>query len=777
MPTTIKKKHEAVVGKRIRRKEDPRLLTGTATYVEDIELPNMHYASILRSPYPAAKIKNLDLETALQHPKVVAIFTGKDISDLGPVPCGISLPDLRIPHHHLLAQERVYYVGHPIAVVVANDKYAARDAVDLIEIDFEPGPSVSDPEEALDKSATPVHPEYKNNVAFTHHQEGGDVDAAFAEADVVVKERIISQRLIPSPLEPRGTVATWNSGDKTLTVYSSTQIPHILRSLLSSVLNLPEHKLRVVAPEVGGGFGCKCELYPEEALTGFIAMQLGKPVKWIATRREDFLATIHGRGHVDYYELAAKRDGTMVGLKVKIVQDIGAFHMLLTPVMPVLSVLMLPGLYRFKNVQADVIGAFTNRMATDLYRGAGRPEATHGIERMVEILAAELQMDPAEIRMKNFVPASDFPYDTPTGLSYDSGNYAALLEKTLELADYNQLRHKQKEARKEGRLMGIGLCTYGEICGFGPSPTLPTGGWESATVKIEPSGHVTVMSGISSHGQGAETSFSQITADELGIDIDDIVVLHGDTATVQHGVGTFGSRNTVVGGTALVLALQELKEKIERYGAMLLDSDDVTYSDGGCTCNKTGKTVELSEISGASYNANTLPPNTQPGLVCTNYWEPPNYAFPFGAHLIVSEVDRDTGEIEIKKYLAVDDCGKIINPLMVEGQVHGGVAQGLGQALYEQVVYDETGQLVTGEYMDYAVPKASMIPHIQTDRTETPSPVNPLGVKGIGEAGTIAASPAMVNSVVDALSPLGVRHIDMPLTPEKVWKLVQEGGK
>ena len=409
METTVTKKIEPLVGKPIRRREDPRLITGTATYVEDIELPGMHYASVLRSPYPAARIEGIDTQAAEQHPGVVAVFTGKDIAHLGAVPCGISLPDLKIPHHALLAQDRVYYVGHPVAVVVARDRYIARDAVDLLEVDYEPTPSVSDPEEALEEGAPAVHPQWPGNVAFTHHQAGGDIDKAFAEADVIVKERIVNQRLVPSALEPRGTVASWNPGDQSLTVYSSTQIPHILRTLMSGVLNLPEHKLRVVAPEVGGGFGSKCELYPEEALTAFIAMKIGKPVKWVLTRREGFLATIHGRGHVDYYELAAKKDGTMLGLKVKLIQDVGSFHMLLTPAMPTLSVLMLPGLYRFKNVHADVVGVFTHRMATDLYRGAGRPEATHGIERMVEILAAELQMDPVELRMKNFVPAQRLP--------------------------------------------------------------------------------------------------------------------------------------------------------------------------------------------------------------------------------------------------------------------------------------------------------------------------------------------------------------------------------
>jgi carbon-monoxide dehydrogenase large subunit len=420
---------------------------------------------------------------------------------------------------------------------------------------------------------------------------------------------------------------------------------------------------------------------------------------------------------------------------------------------------------------------FTNAVPTDAYRGAGRPEATHGIERMMDVLAAELKMDPVEIRRKNFIANDAFPYATATGLMYDSGNYAAPLDKALEIVDYKKLRAEQKEARSQGRLMGIGLSTYGEICAMGPSPATPAGGWESATVKIEPSGKVTVMTGCSPHGQGEETTFAQIAADELGVGIDDVLVVHGDTAIVQYGIGTFGSRGTAIGGTAMYYAIQELKEKIKKYGALLLDSDDVSFGHGVCTDNKTGKTVPLAQIAAASYRAMKLPPHTEPGLIATYFWEPPNFTFPFGAHIVITEVDRETGAIEIKRYVAVDDCGNILNPLIVEGQVHGGVAQGLGQALWEQAVYDDSGQLVTGEFMDYALPKASNMPWIETGHTITPSPVNPLGVKGVGEAGTIGCSPAMVNSIVDALSPLGVRHIDMPMTPEKVWNLIQAGGR
>jgi len=541
---------------------------------------------------------------------------------------------------------------------------------------------------------------------------------------------------------------------------------------VAGMLGLPEHKTRVITPEVGGGFGCKLNVYAEEALMGFVAMKIGKPVKWIESRRENCLTTIHGRGHVDYFEIAAKRDGTILGMKLKLIQDLGAYHQLLTPAIPTLSVLMMPGLYRFRNVVADIVGVFTNCVPTDAYRGAGRPEATHGIERMVDLLAAELRMDPAEIRLKNFIQPEEFPFATATGLIYDSGQYDLPLKKALDIAGYARLREEQAAARKQGRLVGIGIATYGEICAFGPSPATPAGGWESATVKIDPDGRVTVMTGASPHGQGEETTFAQIAADELGIDIDDVVVVHGDTAVVQYGIGTFGSRGTAVGGPALYYALQQLKAKIKRFGSMLLDSSDVTYGAGRCVCAKTGKSVSLAQIAAASYRAMKLPENTEPGMQATYFWEPPNFTFPFGAHLVVTEVDRETGAIEVQRYVAVDDCGKIINPLLVDGQVHGGVAQGLGQALFEQAVYDETGQLLSGELTDYAVPKASMMPWIESHHTETPSPVNPLGVKGVGEAGTIGCSPAVVNSVVDALSPLGVRHLDMPLTPEKIWKIV-----
>jgi aerobic carbon-monoxide dehydrogenase large subunit len=772
--TTIKP--ETLVGKKVRRREDPRLITGTATYVDDVKMPGMYHACIVRSPHAAARIKSVNVKPALERPGVVAVFTGADVKDIPSVPCVAQLPGLRQPCHHILAQDRVYFVGHPVAVVVARDRYLAADGADAVEVTYEELPAVADPEKALASGAPAVHPQWPDNVAFTFHQEGGNVAQAFREADVIVKQRITSQRLIPMAMETRGVVADWHAAEKSLTLYSSSQAPHLLRSLLSNIFGIPENRLRVIAPEVGGGFGSKIDIYPEDMLMTFISQRLNKPVKWVESRRENFLGTIHGRGHADYYELAAKRDGTMLGLKLKIIQDLGAYLQLLTPAIPTLSVLMMPGLYKFKHISADIVGAFTNCFPTDAYRGAGRPEATHGIERMVDILAAELKMDPAELRLKNFPAPDEFPFATATGLAYDSGNYALPLRTALATVNYPKLREEQEQARKAGKLLGIGMSAYGEICAFGPTPATPTGGWESATVRIEPSGKVTIMTGASPHGQGEETTFAQIAADELGVDIDDVVVLHGDTGIVQYGIGTFGSRGTAIGGTALYYALQELKEKIKRFGAMMLDTDKVSLVGGACVHEESGKSVSFAEVAKAAYYPMKLPPNTQPGLVAMNFWEPPNFTFPFGAHVVITEVDRETGEVSIRRYVAVDDCGKIINPLIVSGQVHGGVAQGLGQALWEQAVYDANGQLLTGELTDYAVPRAHMMPWIESSHTETPSPVNPLGVKGVGEAGTIGCSPAVVNSVVDALAHLGVRHIDMPLTPEKLWKLV-EGGR
>ena len=767
------------VGARIKRREDPRMIQGLAHYVDDINLPHTLHIAILRSPYAHARIQKMDVEAARKHPGVVAVVTGRSIQDrVGLVPCAAVFPGMKTPPHRVLALDKVCFVGEPVAAVVARDKYVARDAVDLIEIDYDPLPTVASGEEALRPGAPVIHDELgKDNVAFTWEIAGGDVERALKEADRVVKQRFVHQRLAPVPLEPRGVLAHYLPGEDQLTVWSSTQIPHLLRTQLAIMLRMAENRVRVIAPEVGGGFGCKLNVYAEEALVAHLATWLKRPVKWIEGRRENLLHTIHGRDQTGEVEVAVKNDGTITGLKYTVVADVGALYQLLTPAIPTLTGLMLCGCYKIQNVSMKLTGAFTNKMATDAYRGAGRPEATYMVERMVDIVADELNMDPLEVRRKNFIAPSEFPYTTGTAVIYDSGDYTAALDKALSIVDYKALREEQARLRTQGRYLGIGFSTYVEICGMGPSKAMPAGGWESGAVRVDPTGKVTVLTGVSPHGQGQETTFAQIIADGLGVGIDDVRILHGDTDAVQYGIGTFGSRATAVGGTAMVLAMEKVKEKVVKIAAHLLEGNpqDIVLEDGKYFVkgNPT-KALALSDISLAAHVANNLPPDTDPGLNETHFFEPSNFTYPFGTHVAVVEVDADTGEVEIRRYVAVDDCGKIINPMIVEGQIHGGIAQGLGQALYEEVVYDENGQMLTGSLMDYALPKAHNFPKFELASTVTPSPVNPLGVKGVGEAGTIGSTPAMVNAVVDALAPFGVRYIDMPMRPEKIWRLMQK---
>lgn len=769
---------QRLVGEAVKRTEDPRLITGSAHYVDDIKLPDTHYLAILRSMYAHAKITGIDTEAAKQAPGVVAVVTGQDIAGkIGPVPCASSLEGLKVPHHPVLAVGKVRYVGEPIVAVVAKDRYAARDALDLINVDYEPLDAVVGPEKALESGAPLVHEEFGDNVAYVLKFAGGsDIDQAFSQADAIIKQRMVNQRLLPVAMEPRGVLAQYWPGEHQLTLWSSTQIPHLLRTQLALMIGLPENRLRVIAPEVGGGFGSKLNVYAEEALVAYLAMQLKKPIKWIEGRRENLLNTIHGRAQINYVEAAVKSDGTILGLKVRIIGDLGAYFQLLTPAIPTLTGLMLSGPYKIPAISYEIVGVFTNTMATDAYRGAGRPEATYLLERTMDLIAAELGLDPVDVRMRNFPQPDEFPWATATGLTYDTGNYQLTLQKVLEKAGYQQLRQEQQRRRQQGQYMGIGLSTYVEICALGPSPAMPAGGWESATVRIEPTGKVTVLTGASPHGQGQETSFAQIVADELGVALEDIVVIHGDTAIVQYGIGTFGSRATAVGGTAIYQAVQLVKEKAAKFAAHLLQvaPSDLIF-EGGTFRTKDGssKAVTLQQVALEAHTAKNLPPGTTPGLEATYFFEPSNFTFPFGAHLAVAEVDKETGEVKITKYVAVDDCGKAINPLLVDGQVHGGIVQSLGQALMEEAIYDESGQLLSGDLTSYAIPKAEDVPWFETARTETPTPVNPLGIKGVGEAGTIAATPAIVNAVVDALTPLGVRHIDMPLKPEKIWRLFQ----
>ena len=769
------------VGQRMKRKEDPRLIQGLAHYVDDLALPGQLYAAFLRSPYAHARLQRIDRSAAERAPGVVAVLVGEDVRGvLGMIPTASALPELKVPPHPPLAIEEVNHVGEPVAVVVADDRYRARDAVDLIEVDYEPLPAVTDPEKALEKNSPRVHAQFKDNQACLWKVEAGFPDKAFAKAAHVVRQRFVNQRLIPVAMEPRGVLASYDAGAEQLTVWSSTQIPHLLRTQLAAMLNVPEMRVRVIAPEVGGGFGSKLNVYGEEALIAHLAMKLGRPVKWIETRRENFLATIHGRDQINDVEAAVTKDGRILALKVRLTADLGAYHQLLTAVIPTLTGLLLLGCYKIPAVKIEYVGVFTNKMATDAYRGAGRPEATFLIERMVDLVALDLGIDPVEVRRKNFPRPKDFPYSTPTGVIYDSGNYEATLKKALEQVGYTKLREEQKRLWKQGRYLGIGLSTYVEICAMGPSSAMPAGGWESGTVRIEPTGKVTVLTGASPHGQGQETSFAQIVADELGISPEDVIVTHGDTQAVPYGIGTFGSRATAVGGTAMFLSLQKLKQKLARMAGHLLKVDPKRIEIGEGKLFVKGspkKSKTFLEVVQAAYMAKTLPAGFEPGLEATTFFEPSNFTFPFGAHVCVVEVDAETGDVHIRRYVAVDDCGNVINPLLVDGQVHGGIVQSIGQALFEEAVYDENGQLVTGELMDYAIPRAGDVPRLETARTVTPSPVNPMGVKGVGEAGTIAATPAVVNAVVDALRPLGVRDIPMPLKRERIWEILQAGKR
>lgn len=772
----------SLVGSRIKRREDPRLIMGRGTYVDDVQLPRMTYAAILRSPYAHARIRSINVDRAKALPGVVAVITGADLQGKN-VPCGWTLPDMKVAPHPALAVGKVRYTGDAVAVVVAEERYIARDALDLIEVDYEPLPVVVDAEKAIEPGAPQLHDEVPNNTTFVWKVAGGDVDKAFREAEVVVKERIVNQRLIPNAIEPRGIVAQYNPGSGDLTMWSATQIPHLVRLLLSMVMGIPEHKIRVIAPEVGGGFGSKLYLYPEEVIVATLAKATGRPVKWIEERRENYVATTHGRDHVQYVEVAAKRDGTITGLRVKSIANMGAYLSTFAPGIPtILFGLMLSGNYRIPNISCEVVGVHTNTTLVDAYRGAGRPEATYLVERAVDLTARELGLDPAEIRRRNFVPANAFPYTTVTGVTYDSGDYQPTLEKALEMVGYQQLRQEQARLRQEGKYLGIGVSTYVEICGMAPSQVLGAvgagaGGWESATVRVHPTGKVTVYSGASAHGQGHETAFAQIVADGLGIPFEDVEVVHGDTAQVQFGIGTFGSRSAAVGGMAIQMSLQKIEDKAKKIAAFLLEAAeaDLVFEGGKFFVKGSpGRDVSIQQVAFAAYVPHKYPTGLEPGLEATSFYDPSNFTWPFGTHVAVVEVDAETGVVKLRRYVAVDDCGRVINPLLVDGQIHGGLAQGIAQALYEEAVYDENGQLISGSLMDYAVPKADDLPNFELDRTETPSPVNALGVKGIGEAGTIASSAAIVNAVVDALAPLGVRHLDMPLKPERVWQAIQQ---
>ena len=767
-----------LLGERIKRKEDPRLIQGGAHYVDDLKLDGMLYMSFARSPYGHARIISVNTEAARNASGVVAVLTGEDVrGQLGFVPCLAEMEGLKIPDHPCLALERVRYVGEPVAAVVATDRYLAADATAQIEVEYEMLPAVTQMEQALEPGSPLVHESLGDNLAFVEKLEGGDWKSVDADPSLkVIKQRMINQRLSPLAMETRGVIASYSPGEDSLTVWSSTQIPHLLKTQLSIMCKVDESRCRVITPEVGGAFGSKLNVYGEEGVACYASKRLGKPVKWIESRRENLAGTIHGRDQIDDVEIYFRPDGRVVGLKCHILADMGAYHQLLTPGIPTLTSLMILGCYDIKNVFVETKGVFTNKMATDAYRGAGRPEATYIIERVMDLVAHELGLDPVDVRLKNF-PAPGKEIALATGVNYDSANYQKTLKKVLKLSGYSKLRKEQQRLRKRGKLLGIGLSTYVEICAMGPSSRMPSGGWESGTVRVEPTGKVTVLTGASPHGQGEETSFAQIVAEELGVSYDDVTVFHGDTAQVPMGVGTFGSRTTAVGGAAVYHAARRIKKKMARIAAHKLGvkPGDLVFAEGMIRSKDGAKSARFTDIVDEAYYARRLPSGMEPGLSEMYVFEPPNFTYPFGAHVAVTEIDEQTGEIRLRNYFAVDDCGRILNPLLVDGQVHGGLAQGIGQALWEEVVYDENGQLLTGTLMDYALPKADQFPWFETANTETRTAVNPLGVKGVGEAGTIGSTPAVVNSVLDALSSFGVRHIDMPLKPEKIWRLMRQG--
>jgi aerobic carbon-monoxide dehydrogenase large subunit len=777
-----------MIGARIHRREDPHLITGGGRYVEDVVRPGTLTMAIVRSPHPHARIVKIDTALAKAMGGVVAVLTAADfkplLSGTHPVAPAFVAEKHTVPQRFPIADGETVFQGEPVAVVIGENRKLANDAAAAVEVEYAPLPAVTDILKALEPGSPRVHTNLPDNLAWDLPYTPDDsVKSAFDQAEVVVKERILQQRLAPIPIEPRGVIAEYDRFEDQLTIWMGTQNPHFIRLFVSGALGMTETKVRVISHDVGGGFGSKISPYPEDYLVAAAARLLKRPVRWIETRTESIQATTHGRGQIFDTELAAKRDGTLLALKVTQYLDAGAYVGTFGAFQPV-ACLLSGGAYKWPGgIAARTIGVLTNRVPTDPYRGAGRPEATHNVERMIDKLADAIGMDPVEVRRKNFPKPEEFPFTNNFGLVYDSGNYAGTLDKALELVGYSQLRQRQKEARAQGRYMGIGLSTWVEICGFGPSAaTAPaTGGLaliESAQVRVHPTGTAQIVVGTHAHGQGHDTTFAQIAADTLGLPYESIEIRHGDTAEgAAFGYGTYGSRSLAVGGMAVRVSSQQIVAKAHKIASHLLEAspDDVVFDQGRFHVKgNPGSAKSMGEVAFAAYGAN-LPAGVDHGLEATAYFDPPNFVWPFGAHICIVEVDPATGSVEIQKYVAVDDCGTIINPLVVDGQLHGGIAQGIAQALYEEVAYDpDTGQLMTGTLADYLVPTANEIPTPVLDRTITPSPTNELGVKGIGEAGTIAASAAVINAVVDALQPLGIKHVDMPASPDRLWKMMQQ---
>ncbi|NWF79743.1 MAG: molybdopterin-dependent oxidoreductase [Chloroflexi bacterium] len=767
-------RYAALMGAEVRRKEDPRLIRGAGLYVADLKLPGMLHLAIVRSPHAHATIQAIDASAARAMPGVVAVLSGRDMLALcEPLPLanagegGGEGGNYSGRVRHVLAVERVRHVGEAVAAVLASSETAAIDAAQTVEVDYLPLPAVSDPLQAIAPGAPVIFAGMADNIDHRRRRQRGDMTAAFANAHTIVRQRMVNQRLFGFPMEGRAVVATPDPATGGLTLYTSTQTPHQVRGEVAQVIRLAESQLRVIAPDVGGGFGVKIGSYPEEALCAALALRYNAPVRWVEDRLEHVLATTHGRAQVCDLAAAVMADGTVSALQLRIVADLGAYP--LAPGLPDLTTAMAVGVYRIPNVELEATSVYTNTTPVAAYRGAGRPEAAYYIERLMDLVATELGLDPAEVRRRNFIPPDAFPYKTPTGLTYDSGEYERALSKALELAGYTELRQEQARRRSAASgaadtLLGIGIACYVEMCGFGP--------YESAQLKVEPSGAVTVTTGISPHGQGTATTFAQIVADQIGADFDQIVVRHGDTATTPMGIGTMGSRSLAVGGGALMRAAARVRAKACQIAATMLEADPVDielvagrYRERGAS----GEGLTLAQIAQRAYSRK-LPAAIEHGLEATDYFRPAELIYPFGAHVAVVEVEVETGIVRLRDYIAVDDCGPRISPLIVTGQIHGGLAQGIAQALLEEVVYDKDGQLLSGSLMDYALPRAELFPPFTLGQTETPTPLNPLGVKGVGEAATIGSTPAVANAVIDALAHLGVRHIDIPLRAEKVWR-------
>ncbi|HEY7857663.1 MAG TPA: xanthine dehydrogenase family protein molybdopterin-binding subunit [Candidatus Nanopelagicales bacterium] len=776
--------HVANIGRPLRRKEDARLLTGQTQWTDSIKLPGALHMTLVRSPVAHARITSVDKSAAGAMPNVVAVFTAADLGDLNArIPCVWPVTDdIVMPEFPVLAIDEVRHVGDVVAAVLATDAASAEDALEGVHVEYDTLPAVGDLEAALADGASLVHSSAGTNQCYTMNVPNGDYAAAKAASDVVVSRRFIQQRLIPSPMEPRAVAVSPMGTSGELTVWSATQIPHVLRVLLALSTGIPENRLRVIAPDVGGGFGAKLQLYREEILALVLANKLGRPVKWTETRSENMVATHHGRGQIQDIEIAATKDGILKGLKVTLTADMGAYLQIITPGIPLLGMFMYNGIYKMDAYDFSCTAVFTTKTPTDAYRGAGRPESTYAIERIMDELAAELGMDPLELRRKNWITHEEFPYTTIAGLTYDTGNYEAATARALELFGYDELRAEQKRRRDSGDVvqLGIGVSTFTEMCGLAPSRTLGAlkyvaGGWENCTIRVLPLGKVELVTGTSPHGQGHETAWSQIAADVIGVPVEDIEVIHGDTGRAPYGMDTYGSRSLAVGGQAILRAGEKVVEKAKLIAAHQMEAnpDDLEFVDGAFRVKgDPERSTTIQAVAFEAFTAHNLPDGMEPTLSGESTVDPADFSFPHGTHLAAIEVDTETGKATVRKYVCVDDVGVQINPMIVEGQVHGGVAQGIGQALYEGAEYDDDGNLLTATLADYLIPSAADLPSFITDQTVTPSTTHPLGTKGVGEAGAIASTPAIINGVVDALRHLGVTDVTMPATPEAVWRTI-----